>query len=148
VGIEQVLSAVRQCDAALVSMERHRPHQALLAEVTQIRVARVGFGVAEIVLGDDAESADRAQGSDVVTIQFVPVATVDDDLAIEPAWELEGCDERIPRVPITRTPIALTRVEKITRIFVRWTSTELHPVNVDTVAGVLRSIPRIAVKHD
>jgi hypothetical protein len=71
----------------------------------------------EIAFGDDPKRADGRERAAVVAVQFVPVIAVEDDFAIQTAWQLEAIDKRITRIEGSiMVPIPITDVVSMIRV--------------------------------
>jgi hypothetical protein len=103
--------------------------------------------VPEIALRDHPKRTDRRQRSAILAVQFVPVITVDDDLAFESARQFETVEKHVARVAIARVSISFANVlvavprVVIARISLRCAA-EFDPVDLK-VARVLITVSRI-----
>ena len=59
----------------------------------------------EILLGHDTEGADAGQCSAIVAVQFVDAITIDEQLALFAAWQIEVAHQSVVRIVIV--PVAL-----------------------------------------
>lgn len=48
VAFQEVMTACGERHGALAALERHRPHQALVSQMTEVRLARIGRLIARI----------------------------------------------------------------------------------------------------
>jgi len=150
-GLQQVMAAFRQGDGALAPVDRHEPHQALVPEVAEIAVPRVGClvaQVAEIALGHHAKGPNGRERPALVTVEFVPVIAVDDDLAFESPWQIKIAHEDIARIGVPFTGLAISFPDilvAVTRVILAriGPTSELNPVDFD-VAPIVITVPRIA----
>jgi hypothetical protein len=93
VRFEQVASTVGQYDGdILVAVDRNRANEALLAKVSEIALARVGWPavvVAQVARRHHAERADDAQRTGFGTAKGVLAVTLMDQLALQSAGKVE-----------------------------------------------------------
>jgi hypothetical protein len=144
------MAPFRQGDGALAAVHRDEPHQTLVPEVPEIPVSRVGglvARVAEIALGHHAKGPDSRERPALVTIEFVSVIAVDDDLAFESPRQIKIAQEDIARIVVPFTGIAISfpgTLVAVTRVVLPWIgpSSGLNPVDFD-VARIVISVPWI-----
>jgi len=99
IRVKQVSAVLRQDDSAIVVAEVNGRDQPLIAEVVERVVVDV-----ELVLGNDTEGADRGQCSAVLAVQFVDTVTIQDQLALLAARQVEVVHQAVARivvVPVT-----------------------------------------------
>jgi hypothetical protein len=147
-----VMAALRQRHGTLAAVKGHELRQALVTQMTKVRlagVARLFARVAEIALGDNPKRADGSQRSAVIAVQFVPMITVDDELAFESARQVETLEEDIagimatlPRIAVALTGIVIALARVVIRRMFGRVAPELDPVHLD-LAGILVAMPRI-----
>src|SRR3954469_16335504 len=101
-----------------------------------------------LALGHDAKGADRRQCPDIVTIELVPVASVEHELAVLAPRQFEVCGEDVPRTcgAVVCVAFAVSRILALfARVLVtaagRRTATDLNPLHVE-VASVAIAISR------
>src|SRR5207244_4146038 len=88
VGCQEVMTPLRQGHDALPAVKRHEPRQALVTQMPEVRLTRIGRlvpRVAEVALRDHPECPNGRQRAAIITVQFVPMITVHDDLTFESA---------------------------------------------------------------
>jgi hypothetical protein len=93
--IKQVSAVLRQDDSAIVVAEVNGVDQPLIAEVVEGIVVDVEF-----VLGNDTEGADRGQCSAVLAVQFVDSVTINDQLALLAARQVEVVHQAVARIVV------------------------------------------------
>jgi phosphoglycerate dehydrogenase-like enzyme len=102
VRIKQVSTILRQDDSALIVTEVNGLDQPLIAEVVERVVADV-----ELVLGNDTEGADGGQCSAVLAVQFVNTVTINDQLALLAARQVEVAHQAVARIVIAPVPLVV-----------------------------------------
>jgi hypothetical protein len=150
VRLQQVMTAFGQRHGSLAAVDRDEPHQTLVPEVAEIAASRVGglvARVAEIALGHHAKDPDGCQRPALVTVEFVPVIAVDDDLAFESPRQIKIAHEDIAWIVVPFAAIAISFPDVLvagTRVVLPWigVTSELNPMNFD-VARIVIAVPRI-----
>ena len=95
VRIEQVSPFRRERQAALVVAQVHRLDEALVAQVFEGVVVDV-----EVVFGHDAKGADGGQRAAVFAVQLVDAVTVNDQLALVAARQVEVAHQAVARIVV------------------------------------------------
>jgi hypothetical protein len=150
VGFQQALTAVGQRDRPLAAVERDDAHQTLVPDVAEIAVSWIEglvAPVAEIALGHHAKCPHGREQPALVAVEFVPVITVDHDLAFESPWQIKIAHEDIARIVVPFTGIAIAFPDlliAVKQLVLPWIgiTSELSPVDVD-VARIVIAVPRI-----
>ena len=154
-GFQEVVAVCGERQDALAAVQRHEPHQPLVSQVTEVRVADIG-GVlapfAQIAFSHHPKRADGRKRPAVVAVEFVAVIAIHYDLPFESARQFEALEEDISRIAISfaSVPIAVTNVATVARI-IRFAitsrlMTRLDPRHLD-VADVIIAIAGIEVEH-
>lgn len=91
-----------------------------------------------------AKGADRRQCPDIVTIELVPVASVEHELTVLAPRQFEVCCEDVPRIcgAVARLAFAVSRILTLfARVLVtasgRRTATDLDPLHVEVASVVM-----------
>jgi hypothetical protein len=154
-GFQEVVAMSGQGKDALATVERDEPHQPLVSQVTDVRLADISGLLAPIVqitLGHHPKRADGRKRPAVVAVEFIPVIAIHHDLPFESARQFEAVEEDISRIVIAfaSVPIAVTNVATVARIV--WFAiesrlmTRLYPRHLN-VAGVIVAVAGIEVEH-
>jgi hypothetical protein len=154
-GFQEVVAACGERQGALAAVQRDEPHQPLVSQVTEVRLARIRQRVAriaQIAFGHHPKRSDGRKRPAVVTVEFVAVIAIYHDLPFESAGQFEALEEYISRIVVSfaRVPIAVTNVATVARIV--WFAiksrlmTQLHPRHLD-VADVILTVTWIEVEH-
>jgi hypothetical protein len=67
---------------------------------------RIVLGV-EVLFGHDSERADGGQRAAVIGVQFVHPVTIDHQLALLAAWQIELVNQGVARVVVVSVPLAV-----------------------------------------
>ena len=154
-GFQEVAAVCGQCQDALAAVERDEPHQPLVSQVTEVRLAdisRLVAPVAQIAFGHHPKRADGRKRPAVVAVEFVAVIAIHHDLAFEPARQFEAFEENISRIAIAfaSLPVTLTHVATVARII--WFAiksrlmTRVDPRHLN-VTDVIIAVAGIEVEH-
>src|SRR3954470_11431004 len=107
--------------------------------------------ISHLALGHDAEGADRRQCPDIVTIELVPVSSVEHKLAVLAPRQFKMCCKNVPRIcgAVACLAFAVSRIRALfARVLVtasgRRTATDLDPLHLE-VASVVLAISRVEI---
>jgi hypothetical protein len=157
VGLQEVATSFRERHRALATVEPHKLRQAFVAQVPQVRLARVGRlfpRIAEIAFGHDPERTNCRERSAVLAIQFVSAIPVEHNLAFRTPRQFEAVQECVSRIigasfarvmiPIATVLVAVARVVLFTTG--AWTAPQFNPRHVDVSRFVALQISQIKIK--
>jgi hypothetical protein len=123
---QQVSTALGQDDDAMtLTRHWHGANQSLFAEVPQVTFAWVtgpAVVVLEVTRGNDAKDSDETQRAGFRTAEGVLAVSVADQLAFEPARQVELVDEhvaRVDRVAVACVIVSFTWIASPTGIIVK-----------------------------
>ena len=119
VGLEQVTSAVRQRDGAIVRAERARPNQSLSLEMPSAPTRTIGIvaQVMQISLGHNPKGADGPQHAALGAVDLIDTVALPNRSAFASTWQVEVFREHVTRVEIL-IPIAIARAAAATDVAV------------------------------
>jgi hypothetical protein len=98
VGFQEVMAALCQRHGTLAAGKGYKPRQALVTQMPKVRLTRIVrlvSRVAEVALSDYSKRPNGRQRSAVLAVQFVPMITVDDDLAFKSARKFQAVEKHI-----------------------------------------------------
>src|SRR6267378_988279 len=140
------MAACGQRQGALAAVQRHGPHQPLVSQVTEVRLAwisRLVAPVAQIAFGHHPKRADGSERPAVVAVEFVPAIAVYHDLPFESAGQFEAVEEDFSRIVVS--PVA-TVARIVWFAIASRLMTQLDPRHLD-VADVIIAVAGIEVEH-
>jgi hypothetical protein len=154
-GFQEVVAVCGQRQDALAVVERDEPHQPLVSQVTEVRLADISglvAPIAQIAFGHHPKRADSRKRPAVVAVEFVPTIAIHHDLPLQSARQFETMEEDISRIVISfaSLPVAVTQVATVARII--WFTVEfrlmtlLYPRHLD-IADVIAAVTGIEVEH-
>jgi len=109
-GLKNMVATLGERYGAFSALQRYKLRESLVAEVPQVWVTRIAGVIApilEIALGHHPKRPDGRDRSTVLTIEFVPLVTIQHDFAIEVARQLDAVEEYVSRIEVTVPAIAI-----------------------------------------
>jgi hypothetical protein len=154
-GFQEVVAVCGQRQDALAVVERDEPHQPLVSQVTEVRLADISglvAPIAQIAFGHHPKRADGRKRPAVVAVEFVPTIAIHHDLPLQSARQFETMEEDISRIVISFASVSITATNVATVARIVWfaitsrLTLQFNPRHLD-VADVIIAVTGIEVEH-
>jgi hypothetical protein len=141
VALQETVAAVGERHCSVTAVQHHGFHQALMAKMAEVGIARVGLRIMtlEIAFDHDPKRADGRERTAVVAVQFVPVIAIEHDLAIDTARQFEAIDKWVTRIESSWVvPIAITNVVCVGLVVLVFDgAVQFDPVQLDVAVVIV-----------